>query len=148
MSKLDDLIDKIGHEKSCDILAYHLERQSDDVLTIVANKGVHHLPSECLRGEVYYASEGTLDFSSIEFVKVQYEKILGDVSVILKKRPWKHVYLVPFGHSTLCMQIKLLVFRVTRIETTDLFYDGKGHYSDLCIEQRNLIVSSEDNDAI
>lgn len=37
MSKLDDLIKKIGREKSCDILAHHLERQSEDVLTIVAN---------------------------------------------------------------------------------------------------------------
>lgn len=148
MSKLDDLIKKIGREKSCDILAHHLERQSDNVLTIVANKGVHHLPSECLRGEVFYASEGNLDFSSIEIVKSQYEKILRDVSITLRKRPWKRVYLVPFGHSTLCMQIKLLVFRVTRIETTDLFYDGKGHYSDLCIEQRNLIIASAENDAV
>lgn len=148
MSKLEDLIKKIGNEKSCDILADHLEQQSDDVLTIVANKGIHHLPSECLHGEVFYASEGNLDFSSIEIVKAQYEKILGDISIKLIKRPWKHVYLVPFGPSTLCMQIKLLVFRVTRIETTDLFYDGKGNYSDLSIEQRKLIIASAENDSI
>lgn len=117
-------------------------------MTIVANKGVHHLPSECLRGEVFYASEGNLDFSSIEVVKSQYEQILRVVAIILKKCPWKQIYLIPFGHSTLCMQIKLLVFRVTRIVTIDLFYDGKGHYSDLCIEQRNLIVSSQENDVI
>lgn len=147
MSKLDDLIKKIGHEKSCGILARHLKRQSDDILTIVANKGVHHLPSECLRGEVFYASEGNLDFSSIEIIKSQYEKILGDIAIELKKRSWKHVYLVPFGPSTLCMQIKLLVFRVTRIETTDIFYDGKGHYSDLYIEQRKLIVASTESDS-
>lgn len=143
MSKLNDLAKKIGIEKSCDILTEHLEWQNEDDLTIIANKGVHHLPSERLHGDVFYASEGNLDFSSIEVVKSQYETILSTLACKLKQRPWKHVYLVPFGHCTLCMQIKLLVFRITRIETIDLFYHGEGNYSDLKVEQRNLIIDSQ-----
>jgi hypothetical protein len=88
-----------------------------------------------------------LDFSSIAAVKRQYEEILGGLAALLKKRTWTRIYLVPFGPSTLCMQIKLLVFRVTRLETVDVFYDGRGNYADLEILQRQLIVQSRDSEA-
>ena len=38
----------------------------EDVLTIVTNEGVHHLPDTYRRGTVYVASRGSLDFSSAE----------------------------------------------------------------------------------
>ena len=142
MSELDDLVKDIGYDQSIDILTKHLENQDEDILTIVANAGIHHLPAKILRGEIYYASEGNSDFSSIDVVKEQFEEILKNVSIKLKQHSWKDIYLIPFSHSTLCFQIKLLVHRITRIETTDLFYDGKGNFSDLNIEQRSLIANS------
>ena len=41
------------------------------------------------------------------------------------------------------MQIKLLVYRVTRIETIDVFYDGMGGYADLELQLRPIIVEAD-----
>ena len=113
------------------------------VLTIVTNKGVHHIPDEILRGDVFIASEGDLDFSSIESVTGEYQGILDRLSKKLKARKWSKIYLVPFGHNTLCMQIKLLVYRVTHMETVDWFYDGRGGYRPLELNQRPIISASK-----
>ena len=74
MSELDDLVKDIGYDQSIDILTKHLENQDEDILTIVANAGIHHLSAKILRGEIYYASEGNLDFSSIDVVKNNLKK--------------------------------------------------------------------------
>lgn len=142
-AELDDLVRQYGTEATIELIKREMARQaSGSVLTIIANEGMHHLPEAYKRGEVYVATRGNLDFSSVDRVKSQYETVLSDLSGRLKSKCWQRIYLVPFGHSTLCMQIKLLVYRVTRIETVDLFYDGKGHYADLSIEQRHLIVET------
>jgi hypothetical protein len=143
MSRINELIAILGFQKACDILEAAIDDSSKNTLTIVSNCGVHHLPEELKRGEMYYASNGTMDFSSLTSVKAIYTSILSDLSRILKQKKWDKIYLVPFGHSTLSMQIKLLVFRITRIETTDLFYDGSGKYYDLDIELRPLITESK-----
>jgi hypothetical protein len=143
MSKLEDLVKSVGYDRACEILEKAAGGIAGSTLTIVANKGVHHLPDECVRGEIFYASEGNLDFSSIDAVRKQYVDILAKLASKLKSASWKEIYIVPFGHNTLSMQIKLLVYRVTRIETTDLFYDGKGGYCDLSIDQREIIVLSD-----
>jgi hypothetical protein len=142
MSDLDGLVKDIAYDQSIDILTKHLGNQDEDILMIVANAGIHHLPSKIPRGEIYYARQGNLDFSSIDMVNEQFEEILKNVSIKLKQHSWKDIYLIPFSHSILCIQIKSLVYQITRIETTDLFYDGKGNYSDLKIEQRSLIANS------
>lgn len=112
----------------------------EGVLTILANKGVHHVPSSIVRGELFVASEGSLDFSCKESVLNEYEKILRALAMKLKESAWKEIYLIPFGHSTLSMQIKLLVYRVTHIETQDVFYTKDGKYYDLCVDLRSIIV--------
>lgn len=142
MSRIDKLLQKIGIEKACDILERSLPNTKNDILTIVSNRGTHFIPDESKRGEIFYASEGNLDFSSIEIVKEQYEVILSNLAEKLKSSKWKKVYIIPFGHSTLSMQIKLIVYRITRIETIDLFYDGQGNYYDLSISQRSIIVNA------
>ena len=145
MSKLDDLAQKLGREVAERILEIHLRESQEAVLTIVANRGVHHLPDHLVRGEIYYASEGSLDFSSVGAVKEQYEGIIRLLSAKLKSQRWEKIYLVPFGHNSLSMQIKLLVYRVTHLETIDIFYNGNGGYYDLEIKQRDLIVSAGDS---
>jgi hypothetical protein len=142
-AELDELVRQYGTEATIALIKREMARQaSGSALTIIANEGTHHLPDAFKRGEIYVATKGNLDFSSVDKVKLQYERVLSDLSQKLKSKNWHSVYLVPFGHSTLCMQIKLLVYRITRIETIDLFYDGKGNYADLSIEQRGLIVAS------
>ena len=125
MVDLECLIKRIGEEKACDILREHLEQEGrgdKDVLTIVVNKGVHHLPEKNLRGTVFYASEGNLDFSSARSVEKEFDGILEDVTRILKKRNWKQVFVLPFGPCALSMQIKLLIYRITRIESVEIFH--------------------------
>jgi hypothetical protein len=41
------------------------------------------------------------------------------------------------------MQIKLMTYRITRIESIDIFYTGNGKYYDLQIDQRDVIVGAE-----
>jgi hypothetical protein len=126
-----------------EILRTTLGRASSHTLTIIANEGTHHLPEAFRRGMIYSASKGNLDFSSADKVREQFEGILSQLASLLKSRTWSRIYLVPFGHATLSMQIKLLVYRVTRLETIDIFYDGKGGYSDLQLELRPVILDSE-----
>ena len=145
MADLSDLIEELGEDKAFDILARHLDQEKDEnenVLTIVVNKGVHHLPEENLRGTVFYASEGNLDFSSARSVQEEFERILEDVTRILKNRNWKYVFILPFGPCALSMQIKLLVYRITRIESIEIFHLGEGEYMDLKIKQRHIIVGA------
>lgn len=146
MSNLNDLIEKIGHDRAIDILSRFAQEDAEadaHVLTIVSNKGVHHLPEDILRGEVFYASEGNLDFSSLDTVSVEFRQILGGLAEKLKSKKWKRIHIIPFGPCALSMQIKLLVYRITRIESVDIFYLGEGEYVDLKINQRNVIVGSD-----
>jgi hypothetical protein len=140
---LQELLERLGEKRALEILLDAEAHSSAEMLTIIANDGVHHLPDAMKRGLIYIASRGNLDFSTISSVQTEYSQILSDLAHLLKQRSWRRIYLVPFGPSTLSMQIKLLVYRVTRIETTDVFYDGKGSYSDLSIAQRDLIIESE-----
>ena len=144
MSDLNRLLSKIGHKKACHILEEHYTNSAlaENILTIIVNRGVHYLPNEYAIGEVYYASEGNLNFSSDASVHSEHERVLSGVSNKLKSKKWNQVHLIPFGPNTLSMQIKLLVYRITRIETKDLFYAGSGGYLWLDIRQRDVIVDS------
>ena len=145
MPKLDDLVDQIGVDRAYKILERYKDRhlvENEHVLTIISNMGVHHIPENILVGEVFVASEGNLDFSTPKSIRKEIDRILGRISTKLKSKKWKHVYIVPFGPCIISMQIKLLVYRVTRIESVDLFYVG-GEYVELAIDQREIIVGSQ-----
>jgi hypothetical protein len=141
---LDLVVAKKGEEWLCSLLEANAQNAQEDVLTIIVNQGKHFLPAEFCRGYVHVASRGDLDFSSPESVRFQYETILRETAEVLKARAWKAVYVVPFGHTTLSMQIKLLAYRVAGIETIDLFHFGGGRYADLQINQRPLIARERD----
>jgi hypothetical protein len=138
--QLRAIILELGAARALEILTSARNSKSDDVLTIIANEGTHHLPSAFQRGMVWTASSGMLDFSSSSRVHQQFDEILERLARVLKSRTWSRIYLVPFGHVALSVQIKLLVYRITRLETVDLFYDGKGGYFDLEMELRPIIV--------
>src|SRR5690242_3027812 len=97
----------------------------NETLTIIANSGVHAIPSQYQRGEVYAASHGNWNVSSQSDLEAEFKRILVGLGRKLKQSPWKRIYLIPTGHPALAIQIKLLVYRVTRINTIDLFYSKK-----------------------
>ena len=146
MVDLTSLVEQLGEEQARDILMQHLEgenREKENVLTIVVNKGVHYLPRENLKGTVFYASEGNLDFSTARSVQEEFERILKGVSAVLKSRNWRKIFVVPFGPCALSMQIKLLIYRITGIESNEVFYLGEGKYMNLQVDQRCIIVGTE-----
>jgi len=140
MSRLEELVAELGYENACDILSEKIRSLTGNVLTIVSNKGMHHFPDTLKRGEVYYASTGSFDFSNEGLIINQYKKSMKLLTEKLTSRQWRTIYLVPFGHSTFSMQLKLLVYRVTHIETIDVLYDGKGNYFDVLLDQRELVT--------
>jgi hypothetical protein len=109
-------------------------------LTIVCNAGIHPIPSDFVFGELYIASKGNLDFSSIETINAAYDQIIIRLHEKLMEKRWKEIYVFPFGHSTLAMNIKLAVYRTLRIETVDIFYFGNGEYGLLKRDTRKLLV--------
>jgi hypothetical protein len=118
------------------------EKGRDNVLTILCNSGVHRAPPHILNGYVYEASRGNLDFSNLASIEAVYSEILVSVTQVLKRERWDKIYLVPFGHPTLSMQIKVLVYRVTGMDTTDWFYLGELGYLPLSLPIRSLIVAA------
>lgn len=139
-------IAELGERRVCEELERILDTSnlsSADVLTIVVNVGVHHLPKNIQRGEVYIASEGSLDFSSKESAHDEFLNVLQRVASKLKQKNWKKIYLVPFGPAHLSMLVKLLVYRVTHIETVDVFHMGGGVYEDMDVSLRLIAVEAK-----
>jgi hypothetical protein len=120
-----------------------LKNNPDDTLTIVTNLGVHGLPNEYLRGSVYVASHGSLDFSTPESIHREFSEVLKRLAQVLKSKEWHTVYIVPFGPAPLSMQIKLLVYRVCGIETIEVMHHPSMPRVDISINLRELIVQSE-----
>lgn len=112
-------------------------------LTIVSNAGLHPIPYEYVRGELFFASEGNLDFSDISSVNRELDNIVQKLKVLLFSENWTDIYLLPFGHSSISLTIKMTVFRLLRIETIDIFYFGGGKYDYLDRDSRNSILGIE-----
>ena len=113
-----------------------------DVLTIIANAGVHRVPDSCLRGEVLIASEGNWAVGSEEAMDREIRRILAKVAQKLKQRAWRKVFLVPTGHPVVSMNIKLLVYRALRLNTADWMYLN-GIYHNIEIDQRIVAIEAE-----
>jgi hypothetical protein len=138
-SLLDRLLSQMGKAELERYLEAALDKREPSNLTIVSNLSLHPLREAHKRGEVFVASTGSFDFSNPEIVKVQFEEALRGVIHKLQERPWKKIYLVPFGPAGLSMQIKLLVYRVLHIETIDVLHLGEETYADIEIHHRSLM---------
>jgi hypothetical protein len=90
------------------------DRASERVLTILGNEGIHNVPEEQIHGELYVATKGTLDLSQHDSVEDLYVSILRPLAKKLHEKSWQKVYLIPTGPTTLVLQIKLLVYHITR----------------------------------
>lgn len=143
-SLLAECESKIGSVELERILRSLLADESGEdafTLTIVANAGVHHMPESIARGAVHILSEGSLDFSSKEKAEAEFERCLTGLVRVLKSNSWKKIYLIPFGPTLLSALAKLLVFRVTGLETIDVMH-VRGSYMDIDLDVRQLILDS------
>lgn len=142
---LTEAVHTVGREKvMADLLRMKKESSENKlVLTIVMNAGVHHLAPEYLRGDVFIASEGSLDLSSQTKIHEEFKKILMRAAIKLKSKGWNQVYVVPFGPTPLCMQIKLLVYRICGIESIDVMNIPGQPRVDLAFNLRQLVVESD-----
>ena len=120
---------------------YQPRKPDESILTIICNKGLHPLPAEILIGEIFAASEGNLDFSSKESTQKVIEDILRKTADKVRSKNWDRVYIIPFGHVALSMQIKLLCYRILGTDTVDWFYLNTLGYFPLEIKLRELITA-------
>lgn len=109
-------------------------------LTIIANSGMHSIPEDFIHGEKYVVSHGNLDLSSPEAIESSYTLALRSLADKLRERAWKNIFLIPTGPTTLALQIKLLVYHVTRLSTIDLHY-SQGKYFELDLNYRSYLSS-------
>lgn len=118
------------------------EGLQEDVLTIIANAGVHPFDALHKRGVVFFASQGNLDFTSKESALAEFRRVLHGVASKLMERRWSKVYLVPFGPAPLALQIKSLVHKVLDMETVDVLHVGGGVHIDVEIDPRKIAVDT------
>ena len=142
---IDDLIEEFGLENVEGEInkAKNSNKDTNRILTIICNEGVHHLPDEYKRGTLFVASKGSLDFSSRATVVREYTVILEKTIQKLMERPWETIYIIPFGPPTLSMLIKLIVYRITGIDSTDVMHIGKNKRVDLHFDVRTLITGGK-----
>lgn len=140
LKAIDEYIRRHGEDKLVELLT---PQDSEHVLTIVANAGVHPYHALHKRGEIFVASEGTLDFSSKESAVIEIEKTLLRVAKKLKEKRWSRVFLVPFGPAPLSLQIKSVVHKILDIETIDVLHVGEGVHVDICINPRAIAARAK-----
>ena len=115
----------------------------DDALTLVANAGVHTIPTAYLRGEVYEVSRGDWLADTRMDLETELNAILERLVRKLRSRRWEPIYLIPTGHPVLTANIKLLVYRILRLNTIDLYYRS-GTYIDVQLDHRRLALAVSD----
>ena len=145
---LEDAVDVYGEEAVKTLLINSLSnlKNENSVLTIVVNAGIHPLPENLLRGDVFIASHGNLDFSSKLSIESEFRNILKNVSVKLQSNNWNLVYIVPFGPAVLSMLIKNLVYKVLYINSIDVIHAGSGVHFDIEIEPREMAIEANTTD--
>jgi len=134
---LDQAISEHGTSRVKRALKSFIIDSKRNILTIVANLGSHKIPEKYLRGEIFVASKGNLDLSSRAKIELQFFQILRRLNAKLLEKSWTKIYLIPTGHPTLSLQLKAEVYRVTRMNTTDVFYLN-GRYLDLEVDLRKI----------
>lgn len=117
------------------------KRRITNECTILVNKGLHSFPEYLFRGDVYVVYEGSIDFSSEDTLQVFVRQRLLGLKDFLASKKWSDINIVISGHAAICMQVKLAVYRITHVETTDWVFDGVGNYIPLQIPMRKLLAS-------
>lgn len=114
----------------------------ENTLTLVSNAGVHTIPSRYLRGEIFEVSRGNWNATDALELADELTGLLSSLAEKLRSRPWQTVYLVPTGHPILSIHVKLIVYRLLRINTIDLYYRD-GEYLEVRLDHRQISLSLE-----
>lgn len=137
---LIDLIKSHGFEAVAEVVREKArEYKNDCVCTIIVNEGIHQFPHHILNGDIYIFSRGSMSMDSQVSLESDLLFHINKLAKFLRSKKWVKVYIVISGHAVLCMQVKLAVYRVTRIESTDWVYDGNGRYIEVNIPMRKAI---------
>ena len=140
---LDTAVGAAGADRVAEVLTSLTRRETlTDTLTLISNAGVHTIPDRYLHGEIYEVSRGDWAARTPDEVHDELTRLLQGLAHKLRSRPWSQVYLVPTGHPILTVNVKLLVYRLLRINTIDLYYKA-GHYIEVHIDHRRLSLQTE-----
>lgn len=140
--KIDALVAEYGEAAVLnEALSLSSTVRVSQVATIIANAGLHSFPDDILRGDVYEFSRGMMDLSSKSKIEETLAKNLRQLAGFLRAKQWKKIYIVTSGHPVFSMQIKVAVYRITRLETVDWLYDGTGNYFEISVPVRRLMAS-------
>lgn len=145
--KFDDLIKafikKNGKRKLEKILLESLTENAPNVLTIIISEDTHKIPKDIIHGEKFVMSKGDLNNFDQDILKQQIEERLLKLVKKLKDKEWNKIYFIPSGFPELSIMAKLLIYRVTRIDSIDIVYTGNGKYTEMHFNSRAISGSSE-----
>lgn len=113
--------------------------RTEAICTVVVNAGLHKFPESILLGDVYIFTEGNLHLENSDIFHQELSDHLVKLADYISNRKWKKIYLVISGHAVLNMNVKLLIYRLTRLETVDWVYDGQGSYFECHIPVRSIL---------
>lgn len=115
-----------------------LHRGEDRALTVVVNFGMHALPEDILKGDVFFFSEGNVNLDQSE-ISETVNDLTKRATRFLRGKVWNKVYLVPSGHPLLVVLATLIVYRITRVNPTVVYYLN-GEYSEAEMDIRSSAV--------
>lgn len=137
---IDTLLEEYSEAEIKKALVKSVKRKGARSLTIVVNFGMHALPEDILRGDVFFFSEGNVDLSP-DHVQSAMEALSKRALRYLRSKVWENVYIVPSGHPALVVLATLVTYRVTRVTPTIVYYmDGK--YNDIKFDVRSDLIKS------
>lgn len=125
-----------------------IEGHPNDTLTVICNIGVHAIPRSVVRGEAYVFSRGHVNLSTAQSINDEMHLLLEKLAEKLKEKNWRKIFIVPSGHPLFYAHAKYMIYRVTRIEATDVVYVGDGRYLDVEISHRPIIAGVGDQNLV
>ena len=135
---VDSLLESHSESEIKRALSASRKRKGARSLTVIVNFGMHALPEDILRGDVFFFSEGNVDLSA-ENVQSTMTGLSKRALKYLRSKIWENIYIVPSGHPALVVLATLVVYRVTRINPTVVYYlDGK--YNDVKFDVRSEVI--------
>lgn len=120
-----------------------MKKESGKTLTIVPDETMHRIPANLIEGEKFLFSVGNIDTTDSTTVKAHMVDKLSKLFEKLRSEKWSNIRLIYSGHAILPAYIKLMVYRVTHLETEDFAYFGDAGYIRLKIDIREEISLPE-----
>ncbi|WP_209546996.1 hypothetical protein [Ruegeria sp. HKCCSP346] len=137
--------EKFSEEKLLELLRKSIGDDPSDTLTIIADKGLHHIPKELCIGETYVFSSGQINVETDSTTQRFLVERMRELAKVLKEKNWTKVRIIVSGHALLSMQIKLLVYRILHIDSEDIAYFGPDGYRTISVNFRKDVLLASDS---